>query len=105
MVRHRHWVSVSPHTPAKGVEGGEENTNMDTQREMTSGRMGSVAVDDGPVTAKAATRETTMKAILQDRYGSYEVLALRDIHNPESGAAQALVRARAAADNPAYTAT
>ena len=81
---------------------------MDTQGEMTSGRMATVAVDDGHATATAAARQittatartTTMKAIVQDRYGSSEVLELRDIDKPEIGADQVLVRVRAAALNP-----
>ena len=73
---------------------------MDTQREMTSGRMAAVAVDDGPATATAAARETTMKAIVQDKYGSSEVLELRDIDKPEIGDNDVLVRVRAAAVNP-----
>jgi NADPH:quinone reductase-like Zn-dependent oxidoreductase len=88
--------------------GGEENINMDTQREMTSGRTASVAVDDGPAIATTAAREIptatapeiTMKAIVQDRYGPSEVLELRDIEKPEIGAEQVLVRVRAAAVNP-----
>src|SRR5918911_4162312 len=83
---------------------------MDTQREMTSGGMASVAVDDRPATATTAAREvttttatareTTMKAIVQDRYGSSKVLELRDIGKPAIGADQVLVRVRAAAVNP-----
>src|SRR5438105_14959583 len=43
---------------------------------------------------------TTMKAIVQDRYGSSEVLELRDIDKPEIGNDEVLVRVRAAAVNP-----
>src|ERR1700736_3050949 len=71
---------------------------MDTQREMTSGRIASVALDDGPEPATA--RETTMKAIVQDKYGSSEVLELRDIERPEIGDDEVLLRVRAAAVNP-----
>jgi NADPH:quinone reductase-like Zn-dependent oxidoreductase len=67
---------------------------------MTSGPMASVAVDEGPATATAAARETTMKAIVQDKYGSSEVLELRDIDKPEIGDGDVLVRVRAAAVNP-----
>src|SRR5437660_9843928 len=83
---------------------------MDTQREMTSGRMASVGVDDRPATATTTARETktatvtargtTMKAIVQDKYGSSQVLELRDIDKPEIGADQVLLRVRAAAVNP-----
>src|SRR6266513_5910574 len=72
---------------------------MDTQSGMTSGRMASVAVDDEPATATAA-RETTMKAIVQDKYGSSEVLELWDIDKPKIGADKVLVQVRAAAVNP-----
>jgi NADPH:quinone reductase-like Zn-dependent oxidoreductase len=74
------------------------NTQMDTQHEMTSARMASGAVDDEPEPATA--RETTMKAIVQDKYGSSEVLELRDIDKPEIGDNDVLVRVRAAAINP-----
>jgi len=73
---------------------------MDTHREMTSGRMASVAVDDGPATATTAARGTTMKAIVQDKYGSSDVLELRDIDRPKIGDGEVLVRVRAAAVNP-----
>src|SRR2546430_887400 len=72
---------------------------MDAQREMTSGRMASVAVEDGPATATAAARETTMKAVVQDKYGSSEVLELRNIDKPQMGDGNVLVRIRAAAVN------
>src|SRR5256886_14860182 len=73
---------------------------MDAQREMTSGRMASVAVEDGPATATAAARETTMKAVVKDKYGSSEVLELRNIDKPQMGDGNVLVRIRAAAVNP-----
>src|SRR5947208_90587 len=46
------------------------------------------------------TRTTTMKAIVQDRYGTSEVLELREIAKPEIGDDDVLVRVRAAAVNP-----
>src|SRR5947209_8703254 len=45
--------------------------------------------------------ETTMKAMVQDTYGSSEVLELRNIDKPEIGGDDVLVRVRAAAVNPA----
>ena len=42
-----------------------------------------------------------MKAMVQDAYGSAEVLELRDIDRPGIGDAQVLVRVRAAGVNPA----
>jgi NADPH:quinone reductase-like Zn-dependent oxidoreductase len=42
-----------------------------------------------------------MKAIVQDRYGTAEVLELRDVDKPEIGDAEVLVRVRAAGVNPA----
>jgi NADPH:quinone reductase-like Zn-dependent oxidoreductase len=42
-----------------------------------------------------------MKAIVQDTYGSAEVLELRDIDPPEIGDDEVLVRVRAAGVNPA----
>src|SRR3989440_11717158 len=46
------------------------------------------------------TRRTTMKAIVQDTYGTSEVLDLRDIAKPEVGEGDVLVRVRAAGVNP-----
>ena len=42
-----------------------------------------------------------MKAMVQDTYGSAEVLELRDIDKPEIGDDEVLVRVRAAGVNPA----
>ena len=42
-----------------------------------------------------------MKAIVQEKYGSSEVLELRDIDKPEIGDSDVLVRVRATAVNPA----
>jgi NADPH:quinone reductase-like Zn-dependent oxidoreductase len=42
-----------------------------------------------------------MKAIVQEKYGSSEVLELRDIDKPEIGDSDVLIRVRAAAVNPA----
>ena len=44
---------------------------------------------------------TTMKAIVQDNYGSPEVLEMQDLDKPEIGDHQVLVRVRAAGVNPA----
>jgi hypothetical protein len=41
-----------------------------------------------------------MKAIVPDKYGSSEVLELRDIDKPEIGDDEVLLRVRAAAVNP-----
>src|SRR5437763_16682275 len=48
----------------------------------------------------ARGRRTTMKAVVQDAYGSSEVLELRDIDKPEIGEGDARLRVRAAAVNP-----
>ncbi len=42
-----------------------------------------------------------MKTIVQDQYGSPDVLELRDIDRPEIGDDQVLVRVHAAGVNPA----
>jgi NADPH:quinone reductase-like Zn-dependent oxidoreductase len=47
------------------------------------------------------TRATTMKAIVQDVYGTADVLELREIDKPTIGANEVLVRVRAAGVNPA----
>ena len=48
-----------------------------------------------------STRVTTMKAIVQERYGTSEVLELRDIDKPVIGEGEVLVRVRAAGVNRA----
>ena len=65
---------------------------MDAPR-ATSGRVDAGAVD-GP--EPATGRETTMKAIVQDRYGGPEVLELRDIDRPAPKDGEVLVRLQAA---------
>jgi NADPH:quinone reductase-like Zn-dependent oxidoreductase len=52
----------------------------------------------GPIGARADV--TTMKAIVHDRYGTSEVLELRDIDKPAIGDKDVLVRVRAASVNP-----
>ena len=42
----------------------------------------------------------TMKAVVQDRYGSSEVLELRDYDKPDIGDHEVLIRVRAAGVNP-----
>ena len=44
----------------------------------------------------APDRSDSMKAIVQDRYGSADVLELRDIPKPQVGAGEVLVRVHAA---------
>jgi NADPH:quinone reductase-like Zn-dependent oxidoreductase len=56
-----------------------------------------IATDTRP----GATRVTTMKAVVQNGYGSAEVLQLREIDKPEIGENEVLVRVRSAAVNPA----
>jgi NADPH:quinone reductase-like Zn-dependent oxidoreductase len=46
--------------------------------------------------AKTAVRETTMKAIVQDTYGTPDVLELRDIDRPVPSDNEVLVRVHAA---------
>jgi NADPH:quinone reductase-like Zn-dependent oxidoreductase len=49
----------------------------------------------------ALSKEKVMKAIVQDAYGSTDVLEFRDIDKPEIGEDEVLVRVRAAGVNPA----
>ena len=67
---------------------------MDAPNATTSARVTAVAVDDGLETATA--RETTMKAIVQDAYGSADVLELREIDQPVPKDNEVLVRVHAA---------
>jgi NADPH:quinone reductase-like Zn-dependent oxidoreductase len=67
---------------------------MDAPNATTSARGTAVAVDDGPQTATA--RETRMKAIVQDTYGSTDVLELRDIDRPTPKDDEVLVQVHAA---------
>jgi NADPH:quinone reductase-like Zn-dependent oxidoreductase len=66
---------------------------MDAPRETTSAPVTTVA-DDGPETARG--RETTMQAIVQDAYGSADVLELRDIDKPVPTDNEVLLRVQAA---------
>jgi len=70
-------------------------TTKTRDREKASG--GIAAVE--PVAGREEV--TTMKAIVQDAYGSPDVLRFRDIDKPAIGANDVLVRVRAAAVNPA----
>jgi NADPH:quinone reductase-like Zn-dependent oxidoreductase len=62
-------------------------------------RRGASTVSFGRLT-KATRRESVTKAIVQDRYGSADVLQLRDIDKPQVGAEDVLVRVRAAGVDP-----
>jgi NADPH:quinone reductase-like Zn-dependent oxidoreductase len=66
---------------------------MDAPRTMTSAPVTTVA-DDGPQTARGRT--TTMQAIVQDAYGSADVLELRDIDQPVPTDNEVLIRVQAA---------
>jgi len=55
-------------------------------------------VNEGPATV--AANLTTMKAIVQNGYGSAELLELREIEKPTIAANEVLVRVRAAGVNP-----
>src|ERR1700736_4384350 len=54
---------------------------------------------DGPAAVRA--QAATMKAIVQDTYGSPDILELRDIDKPVIGDNDVLIRVRAAGVNPA----
>ena len=49
----------------------------------------------------ATDQENTMKAIIQDKYGSPDVLELQEIDKPAVKDDDVLVRVRAASANPA----
>jgi NADPH:quinone reductase-like Zn-dependent oxidoreductase len=60
------------------------------------------ATIDGPTERTQATLDVkTMQAIVQVKYGSADVLHLRDVHLPAIGDHDVLIRVRAAAVNPA----
>jgi NADPH:quinone reductase-like Zn-dependent oxidoreductase len=67
---------------------------MDAPRETMSGPVPAGAVEWAPEPAMAV--ETTMKAVVQDGYGSADVLELRDIDKPEVADDEVLVRVHAA---------
>ena len=73
-------------------------TTKTRESETASAATAPVGLGDRPAAARA---QTTMKAIVQDRYGSSEVLELRDIEKPAIGDGEVLVRVRAAGVNPA----
>ena len=66
---------------------------MDAPKATTSAPMTAVRVDDGPEPAPG--RETTMKAIVQDRYGPPDVLEIRPIVQPTVKDNQVLVKVHA----------
>jgi NADPH:quinone reductase-like Zn-dependent oxidoreductase len=67
---------------------------MDAPNATTSVPATAVRVDHGPETATG--RETTMQAIVQDAYGSADVLELADIDRPVPTDNQVLIRVHAA---------
>src|SRR5919112_6126558 len=52
------------------------------------------------LTTRSPVHQDTMMAIVQDEYGSLDVLELRDIDKPEIGDYEVLVRVHAAGVNP-----
>src|SRR2546422_7975235 len=62
-----------------------------------SGRA-AAGLGDGPAAARPGA--TTMKAVVQDTYGTSEVLELQDIAKPEIGDSEVLVRVRGGGVNP-----
>ena len=67
---------------------------MNADHEITTNRLGATAVDERLPAATA--RPTTMKAIVQDVYGSAEVLELRDVDRHAIGDNEVLIRVHAA---------
>jgi NADPH:quinone reductase-like Zn-dependent oxidoreductase len=67
---------------------------MDAPNATPSARVTAVGVDDGPEIATG--REATMKAIVQDAYGSADVLELRDVDKPVPKDNEVLVQVHAA---------
>jgi NADPH:quinone reductase-like Zn-dependent oxidoreductase len=67
---------------------------MDAPRATTPVPVTAGRVDDGPETATG--RETTMKAIVQDAYGSADVLQLADVDQPVPTDTEVLVQVHAA---------
>jgi NADPH:quinone reductase-like Zn-dependent oxidoreductase len=63
--------------------------------------METATIDTATERTEANVGVTTMKAIVQDKYGSADVLQLRDTAKPAIGEHDVLIRVRAAAVNPA----
>ena len=65
----------------------------------TAARPGHPTSQTGQTKATTTTREGTMQAIVHDRYGSPDVLALADVEHPALGDDGVVVRVRAASVN------
>src|SRR5579863_6741420 len=63
--------------------------------------MKTAAIDTPTLQTQTSVGSSTMKAVIQDKYGAPEVLELRDTEKPTIGEHDVLVRVRAASVNPA----
>ncbi len=98
------WVALLTGTVARVAESVEHyglNRAGGSGRYLNKGSMNMTSNHDGADAGGPATEgETTMRAIVQDKYGSTNVLELQEVARPEIGEDDVLIRVRAAGVDP-----
>ncbi len=98
------WVALLTGTVARVAESVEHyglNRAGGSGRYLNKGSMNMTSNHDGADAGGPATEgETTMRAIVQDKYGSTNVLELQEVARPEIGDDDVLIRVRAAGVDP-----
>ena len=98
------WVALLTGTVARVAESVEHyglNRAGGSGRYLNKGSMNMTSNHDGADAGGPATEgETTMRAIVQDKYGSMNVLELQEVARPEIGEDDVLIRVRAAGVDP-----
>ncbi len=98
------WVALLTGTVARVAESVEHyglNRAGGSGRYLNKESMNMTSNHDGADAGGPATEgETTMRAIVQDKYGSTNVLELQEVARPEIGEDDVLIRVRAAGVDP-----
>jgi NADPH:quinone reductase-like Zn-dependent oxidoreductase len=101
------WFVLVSGTAARVAESVENHglrrvsrSNRNSNKERLNMTSSSTGREVAAATESAIGEESAMRAIVQDAYGSTEVLGLEDISRPEIGDDEVLVRVRAAGVDP-----